>query len=395
MAEEADWIAEELQQLRAQDLERQLRELPEVGGKIRMGDRVFLNFSSNNYLGLARHSAVLAAAAAALQRWGAGSGASRLVTGSLPCHAELERRLAALKGYPTALVFGSGYLANLGLIPAVVGRGDWIVADRLAHASLMDAAVLSRAELHRFPHNEPDQLEAILKRKPEATRCLVVTESVFSMDGDLAPLREIAEVARRHRAMLLVDEAHATGVYGPAGAGRVRELSLEPDITLSMGTLSKALGGYGGFVACAETMRQFLVNRARSFIFSTSLPPPVIGAALGALDCLQAAPDLGKTLLDRSARFRDRLRAAGFQTGPSTSQIIPIIVGENRQTLRFAQLLNEQGLLAVAIRPPTVPPGTARLRLSVTLDHTPEDLEHAAEILIRTARAEGIMRNGC
>jgi 8-amino-7-oxononanoate synthase len=395
MADEADWIAEELQQLRAQDLERQLRELPEVGGKIRMGDRVFLNFSSNNYLGLARHSAVLAAAAAALQRWGAGSGASRLVTGSLPCHAELERRLAALKGYPTALVFGSGYLANLGLIPAVVGRGDWIVADRLAHASLMDAAVLSRAELHRFPHNEPDQLEAILKRKPEATRCLVVTESVFSMDGDLAPLREIAEVARRHRAMLLVDEAHATGVYGPAGAGRVRELSLEPDITLSMGTLSKALGGYGGFVACAETMRQFLVNRARSFIFSTSLPPPVIGAALGALDCLQAAPDLGKTLLDRSARFRDRLRAAGFQTGPSTSQIIPIIVGENRQTLRFAQLLNEQGLLAVAIRPPTVPPGTARLRLSVTLDHTPEDLEHAAEILIRTARAEGIMRNGC
>ncbi len=392
MAAQADRIALELQLLRAQGLERTLREMPEAGAKIKIGQRQFLNFSSNDYLGLARHPAVLAASAAALRRWGAGSGASRLVTGSLPCHAEVERRLAASKGYPAALVFGSGYLANLGIIPALLGRNDWIIADRLAHASLMDAALLSRAVLHRFQHNAPDQLNAILEKRPAQARCLVVTESVFSMDGDIAPLWEIAEVVRRHRVMLLVDEAHATGIFGPAGAGCVRELGLERDVTLSMGTLSKALGGYGGFVACSEAMRQFLVNRARSLIFSTSLPPAVIGAALGALDCLEADPGLGRQLLERSARFRDRLQAAGFETGRSASQIIPIIVGDNQKTLALSRRLYEHGVIAVAIRPPTVPAGTARLRLSVTLEHTPEDLERVVEILVQDARHEGVLK---
>ncbi len=391
MAAGDDWIAAELRQLREQGLERALRELPEAGGKIRIGGRQFLNFSSNDYLGLARHPAVIAAAESALRRWGAGSGSSRLVAGSLPCHADLERRLAADKGYPAALVFGSGFLANLGIVSALAGRGDWVVADRLAHASLMDAAVLSRADLHRFPHNEPDTLDALLAKRPPGTRCLVVTESVFSMDGDLAPLREIAGIARRHGAMLLVDEAHATGVFGPAGAGRVRELGLEQDVTLSMGTLSKALGGYGGFVACSEPMRQWLVNRARSLIFSTSLPPAVIGSALGALDHLAEHPDLGRQLLDRATQFRERLRSAGLDTGNSASQIIPVIVGDNRKALALAQRLREQGVLAVAIRPPTVPAGTARLRLSVTLDHSPEDLERAADLLVQSARAEGIL----
>lgn len=386
-----DWMAPELQQLRDQGLERTLREVPETGGKLSIDGRQVLNFSSNDYLGLARHPDVLAAAESALRRWGAGSGSSRLVAGSLPCHAELERRLAGEKGYPAALVFGSGFLANMGIIPALVGRHDWIVADRLAHASIMDAAVLSRAVLHRFQHNEPDTLAAILVKRPAHARCLVATESVFSMDGDLAPLREIAGVARRHGVMLMVDEAHATGVFGPGGAGRVRELGLERDTALSMGTLSKALGGYGGFVACSETMRQFLVNRARSLIFSTSLPPAVIGSALGALDHLRTQPDLGQQLLERAARFRGRLRAAGFDTGHSASQIIPVIVGDNRRALALARRLLEHGIMAAAIRPPTVPAGTARLRLSVTLDHTPEDLDRAVEMLVRDARAEGIL----
>ncbi len=391
MATGEDWIALELRQLRAQGLERVLREVPEAGGRIRIGDRQFLNFSSNDYLGLARNPAVLTASESALRRWGASSGASRLVTGSLPYHAELERRLAADKGYPAALIFGSGYLANLGIIPALLGRNDWIIADRLTHASLMDAAVLSRAVLHRFQHNAPDQLNAILEKCPAQARCLVLTESVFSMDGDIAPLREIAEVVRRHGVMLLVDEAHATGTFGPAGAGCVRELGLEQDVTLSMGTLSKALGGYGGFVACSEVMRQFLINRARSLIFSTSLPPAVIGSALGALDYLKAHPGLGQQLLARSALFRDRIQACGFKTGHSASQIIPIIVGDNQKTLALSRRLYEHGVIAVAIRPPTVPQGTARLRLSVTLDHTPEDLDRVVEILVQDARAEGIL----
>ncbi len=386
-----NWIADELQALRREGLERQIREAPEAGGKIRIGERWCLNFSSNDYLGLARKREVLAAAEAALRRWGAGSGASRLVSGSLPCHAELEQRLASHKGYPAALLFGSGFLANLGIIPALAGRHDWVAVDRLAHASIMDAALLSRAVLHRFPHNQAAGLEALLRKKPPDARCLVVTESVFSMDGDLAPLRDLAEVARRHGAMLMVDEAHATGIFGPGGAGLVRDGRLEGDVALSMGTLSKALGSYGGFVACSEAMRQLLVNRARSLMFSTSLPPAVVGAALGALACLETHPGLGKTLLERSARFRERLQAAGFQVGASASQIIPLIVGANEKAMLFARRLREQGILAAAIRPPAVPPGTARLRLSVTLDHSADDLAGAAEILARVAREENIL----
>ena len=391
MAAEEDWIAAELQQFRDQGLERQIREYPEIGGKIRIGDRVLLNFSSNDYLALARNPEVVAAAESALRRWGAGSGASRLVTGTLPCHVDLENRLAACKGYPSALVFGSGYLANLGIIPALVGRGDWLVADRLAHASIMDAAILSRAILHRFQHNDTEHLEAILQKKPADVKCLVVTESVFSMDGDIAPLPEIAGVVAHHGAMLMADEAHATGIFGPAGSGLVREWRLEDQVCLAMGTLSKALGSYGGFVACSEIMRHFLLNRARSLIFSTSLPPAVIGAALGSLSYIERHPALGASLLERAARFREKLQAAGFQTGKSISQIIPLLVGDNQKALGFSKRLKEHGILAVAIRPPTVPAGTARLRLSVTLDHSLEDLDRALTILIQDARKEGVL----
>ncbi len=391
MAAQADWIEAELHQLRERGLERQIREYPQAGGILRIGNRRFINFSSNDYLALARNPEVTAAAEAALRRWGAGSGASRLVSGSLPCHEELERRLATYKGYPAALVFGSGYMANIGIIPAILDRHDWIITDRRAHASIMDAALLSRAVLHRFQHNDAAHLDAILAKKPHDVKCLIVTESVFSMDGDLAPLKEIAAVARRHAAMLMVDEAHATGIFGPGGAGLVRAGCLEDDVVLNMGTLSKALGGYGGFVACADIWRQFIVNRARPLIFSTSLPPSVIGSVLGALRCIEAQPALGVSLLNRAAHFREKLQAAGFQTGGSASQIIPLIGGDNHKTLRWSQRLKEHGILAVAIRPPTVPPGTARLRLSVTLDHSPEDLDHAADILVQDARKEGVL----
>ncbi|TAN36262.1 MAG: 8-amino-7-oxononanoate synthase [Verrucomicrobia bacterium] len=344
-------------------------------------DRALLNFSSNDYLNLAHHPEVIAAAERALRECGASAGASRLVSGTLALHEELEARLAKLKGYPAGLVFGSGYLTNLGVLPALVGRGDAIFADRLAHASLMDATMLSRAELHRFRHNDAGHLEELLKKHAGAGRKLVVTESVFSMDGDLAPLPDIATVAERHGALLLVDEAHATGVFGPGGSGLIREHKLESAVNISMGTLSKALGGYGGFVACSEKLRALLINRARAFIFTTAPPPPVLGAALGALDVLEKNTGLGAELLRRAALFRQQLQAAGLDTMQSASQIIPVFVGDNARALALAGRLREQGLLVVAIRPPTVPEGTARLRLSVTLAHSEADLVRSAKIV--------------
>ena len=345
-------------------------------------ERALFNFSSNDYLDLAHHPGVIAAAGRALREFGAGATASRLVAGTLPLHEELEARLAKLKGYPAGLVFGSGYLTNLGVIPALVGRDDAIYADRLAHASLMDAAILSRAELHRFRHNDAGHLEELLKKNTGAGRKLVVTESVFSMAGDVAPLPDIAAVAERHGALLLVDEAHATGVFGPGGSGLIREHRLESTVNLSMGTLSKALGGYGGFVACSEKLRALLINRARAFIFTTAPPPAVLGAALGALDVLEKHPDIGAELLHRAALFRKKLQSAGLDTMQSASQIIPLFVGDNARALALAGRLREQGLLVVAIRPPTVPEGTARLRLSVTLAHTAADLARAAAIIV-------------
>jgi len=385
------WMEADLDERRAQGLERQLQVMPDSGGVFMLDGRRVLNFSSNDYLGLARAPEIIAAAEAALQRWGAGATASRLVVGTLPCHAELEARLARLKGYPAALVFGSGYLANAGAVGALVGRHDRVLADKLAHASLLDGATLSRAAVHRFQHNDVDHLLRLLCQKPSSARDLIVTESVFSMDGDLAPLRDIARAAQAHNAMLMVDEAHATGVWGAGGAGLVSELRLQAEVAVAMGTLSKALGAYGGFVAGSETLKRWLVNCARPFIFSTGLPPPVAGAVLGALDVLEKSPVLGADLLRRADVFRKRLQAEGFNTGCSVSQIVPVIIGDNYKTLALAHRLRNHGVLAAAIRPPTVPPGTARLRLSVTLLHTPADLDRAADILAAAAREEGLL----
>lgn len=380
-----NWIADELDQLRRAGLERQLREIPLPGARPGDGAQL-LNFASNDYLGLCRAPEVVAAAQAAAARWGAGAAASRLVTGTLPVHTMLEERLASLKGYPAAVLFGSGYMANLGIISAIAGRRDWVVADRLAHASMLDAAILSRAELRRFRHNDPQHLEEILRQRPAGARCLVLTESVFSMEGDCAPLREIAAAAAAHGAMLLVDEAHATGVFGPGGAGLAAELNLNGAINISMGTLSKALGSYGGFCACSAGMRNLLINRARALIFSTAPPPPAAGAALAAMDFLAAHPNAGRELLARAAGFRTRLQAAGFNTGGSNSQIVPVILGDNRRALDAAAALRRMGILAPAIRPPTVPAGSARIRFSVTLAHAPADLEKAADALAAIVR---------
>ena len=385
------WIEGELAALRGKGLGRHLVPYQQAGGKIDVNGRTCLNFSCNDYLDIARHPKVIAASREALERLGCSATASRLVTGTLAAHDELERAIAQHKGYPAALVFGSGFLTNAGVIAALVGREDHVFVDRLAHASIIDAIVLSRARMCRFHHNDAEHLEALLCRCRGLGRRLIVTESVFSMDGDLAPLPAIAHVAARHDAMLMVDEAHATGVLGPGGGGLVRAHGLEREVNVSMGTLSKALAGYGGFVACSECMRELLINRSRAFIYSTALPPASVGSALGALSVITEAGDLGERLLRRAALFRQELAEAGMSTGNSESQIIPVLVRENSRALALAERLRAKGILGVAIRPPTVPEGTARLRLSVTLAHTVEDLQWAAAQIAASAREEGLV----
>ena len=361
------------------------------GGAFLSDGKRVLNFSSNDYLDLARAPEVRESAETALRKWGCGSTSSRLLVGTFSCHEELESRLARFKGYEDAIAFGSGYLTNVGTVSALVGRHDLVLADRLAHASLLDGAALSRAGVRRFQHNDVDHLSNLLRLKPSRGRCLVITESVFSMDGDLAPLREIAETALSNGAVLLVDEAHATGVWGPGGSGLTGELRLQDRVFADMGTFSKALGAYGGFVAGSATLKRWLVNHARSFIFSTGLPPPCVGAVMGALDILERERGLGAELLRRAGIFRGLLKASGFDTANSASQIIPLIIGENNRTLAFAARLRANGVMAAAVRPPAVPEGTARLRFSVTLAHNEDDLKRAADIVEAVAHETGVL----
>ncbi len=363
------------------------RVYPEAGGKMVIDGKEVLNFSSNDYLDLARHRHVMDCAREALDQYGVGSTASRLVTGTLPIHEELEARIAKEKGYPSALVFGAGYMANAGTIPVIAGRDDLIFADKLVHASMIDACKLSGAKLVRFAHNDTSALEQRLEQHAGAKgRKLIITESVFSMDGDIAPLPEIAALAEKHDAMLMVDEAHSTGTFGPNGAGLIREHGLEKSVTISMGTMSKAMAGFGGFVACTENLRKLLVNSARAFIYTTAPPPAVIGAALGALDVLEASPNLGNILQANADHFRSLLHDAGLDTLQSRSQIIPIVIGDNEKAVAVSQKLREEGIIAAAIRPPTVPAGSARLRISITLAHHVDDLERAAKLIISAVR---------
>ncbi len=385
------WINEILSDLRENNLDRHLECRAATGGKFSDGRRTILNFSSNDYLDLAHHPAVIAAAHVALAQHGGGATASRLVAGTLSIHEELEKRLATFKRYPAALLFGSGYLTNAGVIPVLVGREDTVYTDRLVHASVIDAITLSRARLVRFHHNDVQHLSDVMAKDGSGGRKLIVTESLFSMNGDLAPLPELAALSEKHGAMLMVDEAHATGVFGPDGRGLICRHGLESIVNVSMGTLSKALGGYGGFVACSNELKELLVNRSRAFIYTTAPPPSVVGAALGALDVIEKNPGLGEQLLQRAGLFRGYLSAAGLDTMKSESQIIPILVGDNAKALSLAKRLREQGILIVAIRPPTVPEGTARLRLSITLAHTEEDLKYAAGAIATAAKAEGLI----
>ena len=375
-----------------QALRRRLQVVEEVlpGGRVRVAGQVLLNLSSNDYLGLAQDPRLLAAAQAAAARWGVGAGASRLVAGHLALHGEVERDLAAFKGTEGAVIFSTGYMANVGVITALLGPGDVVFSDRLNHASIMDGIKLSGAALQRFPHRDMNILEKILQQTPGGKRRLIITDSVFSVDGDLAPLRELVALKERYGARLMIDEAHATGVLGPGGAGLAQALGLTAAVDIHMGTFSKALGSLGGYVAGEQRLIDYLHNRARSFIYSTAMAPPVLGAIQAALKIVREEPERRLRLLQESADFRRGLMTAGFDTLGSETQIVPVLVGKNESTLEFATLLRERGLMAVALRPPTVPPGKARVRFSLSAAHGAKDLAQALESIVETGREMGV-----
>lgn len=366
----------------------------------RIGGRECLVLCSNDYLGLASDPRLAEAAKKAIDREGFGAGAARLVSGSKAAHHELEEALARFKGTEACLLFTSGYTANLGLLPALCGPGCVLFSDALNHASLIDGSRLSRAEVRVFRHNDPDHLEELLSeaardpslRPPEEgrpVRRLIVTEGVFSMDGDLSPLDRIAPLARRYGAALLVDDAHGTGVLGEGGKGTASRLGVEGLVDVSMGTLGKALGAFGAYVCGSRTLIDYLINTCRSFIYTTGLPPAVAAAAREALRIVEAEPERRERLRRNVSFLREGLRSLGFNVRRDETPIIPVIVGDARDALRLAGALLERGVFARAIRPPTVPEGTARLRTTVTAAHETRHLERALDAFEAAGRALG------
>jgi glycine C-acetyltransferase len=374
----ADFIREELATLRRAGLYRELRLVSGAQGPTLLLDgREVINLSSNNYLGLANHPALNEAAKTAIDRYGSGAAAARLISGNMTLHEQLESQIAELKGTEAALVFNSGFQANTGIIPALAGEGDVIFSDALNHASIIDGCRLSRARVIVYGHCDVGQLEEGLKAAHGPGRKLIVTESLFSMDGDEAPLAAIVELAEKYDALVMVDEAHATGVFEPGGAGIVAKLALQDRVLVQMGTLGKALGGFGAYVAGSRELRAFLINRCRSFIFTTALPPAVLAMAIAAIGIVKREPERRRTLWHNCQRLREGLRALGYSLGNSRSQILPVLIGDPVQCMQLSERLLEHGVFGQGIRPPTVPPGTSRLRLTLMATHTCEQVERA------------------
>jgi glycine C-acetyltransferase/8-amino-7-oxononanoate synthase len=387
-------IEARLAELQASGLYRRLRLITgPQGPTVTLDGRRVLLLCSNNYLGLAEHPCVREAAAEAALRLGAGAGASRLVSGTMTIHGQLEERLAAFESTEACVLFGSGYLANIGVLGALAGADDVVFSDRLNHASIVDGCRLCRARTVVYEHLDAEHLEWALRRArseaPAAGR-VIVTDSVFSMDGDVAPLAELVALARRHDARLVVDEAHATGMLGPGGRGAVAEAGLEGEVDVVVGTLGKALGSYGAYACADRAVIELLVNRSRSLIFSTAPPPPAAAAALAALKLLESEPERVQRLRDRSASLRRALAAEELPCPAERTQIVPIVVGEPERAVRMCEAALEEGVFAQAIRPPTVPAGTSRLRLAVMATHSEQELARAAQVLARAARRVGV-----
>ena len=393
MADALGYLRERLRELEAEGLAIHPRALEgPTGGRARFDGREVVNLASNNYLGLANHPRMNAAAARAAAELGAGSGAVRTISGTMTGHLELERRFAAFKHAEAALMFQSGFTANAGTVAAILDREDVIVSDQLNHASIIDGARLSRAEIKVFPHKDVEAADALLVETARpGRRQLLITDGVFSMDGDIAPLPALVEVAERRGAIMMIDDAHASGVLGAGGAGTVDHFGLHGRVDVQVGTLSKAIGVLGGFIAGPPHLIEWLVNRGRPFLFSTSAPPAVTAACIEALDVIRDEPERLERLWSNTRTFKDGLHALGFDTGESETPITPVITGDEERTQTFARRLFEEGVFTPAIVYPTVAKGRARVRTIVTAEHSDEDLKEALEVFGRVGAELGFV----
>lgn len=384
---------QELSLLKAEGLHRELKRLESSQSpRVIIDNREVIMLASNNYLGLSTEQEIKEAVIRVIQKYGTGSGGSRLTTGNYDLHEQLEKELADFKNTEDALVFNTGYMANLGVLATVVGSEDVIISDKLNHASIIDGCRLSKAKFLVYKHGNLARLENILKRSSKYRRRLIVTDGVFSMDGDLAPLPEIVELAEKYQALVMVDDAHGTGVLGSKGAGTIEHFGLEGKIDIQIGTLSKALAAEGGFVAGSKDLIELLRNKARSFIYSTALAPATIAASLASLRYLQSHPELFKNLWRNVNLLKDGLEDLGYELLPSNSAIIPIMIGNREKTIELSKALLVEGVLVPGIRPPTVAEGTSRIRVTVMVSHSVTDIEEVLDIFARVGRELKLIR---
>ena len=397
----ADFLAHlsgQLQEIEAGGLYKREREIAgPQGGRVTVrtdaGERQMINLCANNYLGLANHQKLVDASVNAAKMYGAGSGAVRTISGTMSLHMQLEERIAAFKHVEACVVFQSGFAANAGTVSALLGPDDHIISDALNHASIIDGCRLSRAKIHVFPHGDTGVAEEKLKAlETTPGRKLLITDGVFSMDGDIGPLPALVEIAERYGAIMMIDDAHSSGVLGRNGRGTVDHFHLHGRVDVQVGTLSKAIGVLGGYVCGTRDMIDFLHHRARPFLFSTSHPPAVAAACLAAFDLLEEEPERIERLWSNTRRFQAALRNAGFDIGSTETPITPVMVGEAKTAHEFSRQLFENGLFATGIGFPTVPEGKARIRAIVTAAHTEETLDRAVEILVKVAKPMGILR---
>lgn len=393
MVNKLQWIQDELQKLRDDGLYNRIRTLssPQGAWLVVDGKRV-LNFCSNNYLGLANHPHIVQAAQEAVKKYGVGPAAVRSIAGTMDLHLELEHRLAAFKGVEAAITFQSGFTANLGTIPALVGKDDAVFSDELNHASIIDGCRLSGAKIIRYAHCNPQDLDRVLKEeRSKYPRAMVITDGVFSMDGDIAPLDKIYEVVQKYDAILMVDDAHGEGVIGKGGRGIVDHFGLHGKVDVEVGTLSKAFGVVGGVSAGNPVVVEWLRQRGRPFLFSSAMTVPDVAACLAAVDILEGSTELVDKLWDNTRYFKAEMRKLGFDTGLSTTPITPIMLGEAPLAQQFSRELFENGLFAMSIGFPTVPKGKARIRVMISAAHAREDLDKGLEIFAGVGRKLGVI----
>ena len=376
------YISDELSKIKESGLYRELKAVENAQDtRIDIEGKTYLSFCSNNYLGLANHPSVVNAVKKAVDEYGWGACASRLVSGNMTLHEALEKEISRFKRKDAAIVFPTGYMANLGVISSLVSGGDLVISDKLNHASIIDGCRLSGADFRVYAHCNMEKLETILKKTSKYNRKLIVTDSVFSMDGDLAPLPDIVRIAKEYNAMVMVDEAHGTGVFGENGRGVVEYFNLDNEVDVVMGTLSKAIGSLGGYVCGDDDLISYLRNKARPFMYTTALPPAVCAASIASINLIQEDPSLREALWNNVCCIKERLGLLGIDMISSQSQIIPLLIGDTQKAVDISKLLYERGVLIPAIRPPTVPANSSRLRMTVMSSHTQDDLERLFKVL--------------